>query len=397
MNSVYTVGQLNHYIKNMFSQDFLLGKVKVSGEISNLKDHPSGHIYFSLKDKDSVIACVMFAGMRRGLKCRLSEGLKVLISGSVEVYEAGGKYQLYAHEIEEQGQGDLYQKFIELKKRLEEMGMFDASYKKPIPKYARTIGIVTASSGAALQDILQISERRNPYVRLILSPALVQGDGAPESIVRAIERLDRIHPDIMIVGRGGGSLEDLWAFNDERVARAIFDADTPVISAVGHEIDFTIADFVSDLRAPTPSAAAELAVFDYHSLAEKLTQYADRMENSVSLHIFDLRAKLEKARLKLKFNHPSVQLLRNRERLSLLSEKLTAAVFRLEEKREQKLKLLSGKLDGLSPLRKLKGGFGYISSNGKAVSDVKALKPGDEIKIRMESGEVKAEVNEVIC
>ena len=265
MKNVYTVREVNAYIKNMFAQDFMLNRIYVKGEVSNVKYHTSGHIYFSLKDESGTIACVMFAGQRSGLSFRMSEGQQVIVLGSIRVYERDGKYQLYAREIVLDGAGLLYEKFQALKKELEEMGMFAPEYKKPIPRYAFRVAVVTASTGAAVRDIIQISHRRNPYVQLLLCPAQVQGEGAADSIVKAIRTVDEAGVDVMIVGRGGGSMEDLWAFNEEKVARAVFDCRTPVISAVGHETDTTIIDYVADLRAPTPSAAAELAVF---SLAE---------------------------------------------------------------------------------------------------------------------------------
>ena len=270
MASVYSVTQVNLYIKNMFVQDFLLNRISVRGEVSNCKYHTSGHIYFTLKDKSGTLSAVMFASQRRGLAFGLQEGQQVVVSGSVDVYERDGKYQLYAKEIRREGVGDLFERFQKLRDELEDMGMFAAEYKQPIPKYAKTVGVVTASTGAAIRDIMNISARRNPYVQLVLYPALVQGENAKESIVKGIQTLDAMGLDVMIVGRGGGSIEDLWAFNEEMVARAIFDCKTPVISAVGHETDVTIADYVADLRAPTPSAAAELAVFDYSQFEGRL-------------------------------------------------------------------------------------------------------------------------------
>ena len=270
--NVYSVGQVNNYIKNMFAQDFMLHQISIKGEVSNCKYHSSGHIYFTLKDQTGTINAIMFAGNRKGLSFQMKEGDKVVVTGSVEVYERDGKYQIYAREIELDGAGGLYLKFEALKRELEEMGMFAEEYKQPIPQFARRIGIVTAPTGAAVQDIRNIAARRNPYVQLILYPALVQGEGAAASIVNGIHALEQLGVDVMIVGRGGGSIEDLWAFNEEIVARAIFECTVPVISAVGHQTDWTIADYVADLRAPTPSAAAELAVFDYvqtkHMLAE---------------------------------------------------------------------------------------------------------------------------------
>ena len=241
MNSIYSVGQVNNYIRTMFDQDFMLNKIYIKGEVSNCKYHTSGHIYFSLKDESGTISCVMFAGQRKGLGFAMKNGDKVVAGGSVSVYERDGKYQLYAREITLEGAGLLYERFLAMKKELEEMGMFAEEYKQPIPKFVRRLGVVTAPTGAAVQDIRNISLRRNPYVQIILYPALVQGEGAADSIVKGIRMLDEAGVDVMIVGRGGGSIEDLWAFNEEKVARAIFDCRTPVISAVGHETDFTIA------------------------------------------------------------------------------------------------------------------------------------------------------------
>ncbi len=283
MSNIYSVKQVNAYIKNMFTQDFLLRNLCVSGEVSNCKYHTSGHIYFSLKDESGAIACVMFAGQRKGLAFSMKDGDKVVVEGSVDVYQRDGRYQLYARKITLEGAGLLYERFLALKAELEEMGMFDAGYKQPIPRFIRTLGVVTAPTGAAVQDIRNIAHRRNPYVQVILYPALVQGDGAKESIVKGIQALEALGVDVMIVGRGGGSMEDLWAFNEEEVARAVFNCSVPVISAVGHETDTTIIDYVADLRAPTPSAAAELAVYDYRALQESLLGYEqilrDKMGN----------------------------------------------------------------------------------------------------------------------
>ena len=290
MRNVYTVKQVNAYIKNMFTQDFMLNRIYIKGEVSNCKYHTSGHLYFSLKDESGTIACVMFAGQRSGLSFRMQEGQQVIVLGSVSVYERDGRYQVYAKEIVLDGAGLLYEKFIKLKKELEEMGMFAPEYKKPIPKYVRTVGVVTAPTGAAVRDIINITRRRNPYVQILLYPALVQGDGASESVVRGIRALEEAKVDVMIVGRGGGSIEDLWAFNEEMVARAVFECSVPVISAVGHETDTTIIDYVADLRAPTPSAAAELAICNYRELLETIRTEWERMHRS-------MRRKLEVASL----------------------------------------------------------------------------------------------------
>ena len=300
MRNVYTVKQVNAYIKNMFTQDFMLNRIYIKGEVSNCKYHTSGHLYFSLKDESGTIACVMFAGQRSGLSFRMQEGQQVIVLGSVSVYERDGRYQVYAKEIVLDGAGLLYEKFIKLKKELEEMGMFAPEYKKPIPRFAKKVGVVTAKTGAAIQDIINITHRRNPYVQLILYPTLVQGESAAVNIAAGIDYLDTLGLDVIIVGRGGGSIEDLWAFNEECVAMAIFRCETPVISAVGHETDFTIADFVADLRAPTPSAAAELAVFEYDTFENTLNLFAAQLSQSMQALIESRKKELEHAKLSLK-------------------------------------------------------------------------------------------------
>ena len=281
MQNIYTVAQINTYIKNMFTQDYLLQFVHVQGEVSNCKYHSSGHIYFTLKDKKGTLSCVMFAGNRKGLDFTMTEGQQVIVEGSIDIYERDGKYQLYARKIKKDGAGALFEQFERLKQELLERGLFAKEYKQPIPKYIRTLGVVTASTGAAIRDIINITKRRNPYVQIILYPAIVQGDAAPASIVQGIRALEQLGVDVMIVGRGGGSLEDLWAFNTELVAQAVFDCSVPIISAVGHETDTTIIDFVSDLRAPTPSAAAELAVFDVSHFMEQLNGMQTQLQEGM--------------------------------------------------------------------------------------------------------------------
>ena len=308
MRSVYSVGQVNSYIKNMFTQDFMLGRIYVKGEVSNCKYHTSGHIYFSLKDETGTIACVMFAGQRGGLAFRMREGQQVIVLGSVNVYERDGRYQLYAKEIILDGAGLLYEKFEKLKQELEEMGMFEQEYKRPIPPFASTVGIVTAPTGAAIRDIIHIASRRNPYVQLYLCPALVQGEDAAESIADGIRRLDAFGVDVIIVGRGGGSIEDLWAFNEEIVARAIFACQTPVISAVGHETDTTIADYVADLRAPTPSAAAELAVYEYDVVRVYLDETERKLKRALSHVVEEKRNQVMQRAQRLSYLHPQVKL-----------------------------------------------------------------------------------------
>ena len=332
--NIYSVGQVNTYIQNMFAQDFMLHQISIKGEVSNCKYHSSGHIYFTLKDQTGTIAAVMFSRYRRGLAFQMKEGDKVVVTGSVEVYERDGKYQLYAREIELEGAGNLYLKYEALKRELEEMGMFDAAYKKPIPRYATRIGIVTAPTGAAIQDIRNIAARRNPYVQLILYPALVQGDGAAASIVRGIHALDVLGVDVIIVGRGGGSIEDLWAFNEEEVARAIFACNTPVISAVGHQTDTTISDYVADLRAPTPSAAAELAVFDVQLVEKWLMDYGTQMRRQLELKLNQMRTRLMHDEEKLRYLNPRTKLKENEKRLDELGAALERRMQAiLEQKR----------------------------------------------------------------
>ena len=393
MNSVYTVSQANQYIKNMFNQDFLLNNISVRGEVSNCKYHSSGHIYFSIKDKNGLLSCVMFAGKRRGLDFKMEEGNKVIVSGNINVYERDGKYQLYADKIEKEGTGDLYKRFIELKNELEEMGMFSDEYKKEIPKYSMNVGIVTASTGAAIQDIINISKRRNPYIRLVLYPAKVQGDGAADTIVNGIRCLDSKNLDVIIVGRGGGSIEDLWAFNEEKVARAIFECNTPVISAVGHETDYTIADYVADMRAPTPSAAAELVVFEYNKLCEKISSYEENMRYRIDNKIRNYRNTVNDLLWKLNKMSPANNIQSKRQRLADLEIRLYDSINRKTSERRHQLELLTERLNGLSPLNKLSGGYAYISvDKNKPVKSIKQINADDELKIVLKDGNAKVKV-----
>ena len=395
LKNVYTVAQVNKYIKNMFAEDFLMQNICVKGEVSNCKYHSSGHIYFTLKDASGTISAIMFAGYRRGLKFQMKEGDKVIITGSIEVYEGAGKYQIYAREIELDGAGNLFLQYEALKKELEEMGMFAPEYKKPIPKFVKTVGIVTAPTGAAIQDIRNIATRRNPYVQLILYPAQVQGEGAKESIVRGIQALEQLGVDVIIVGRGGGSIEDLWAFNEEVVARAIFNCNVPIISAVGHETDWTIADFVSDLRAPTPSAAAELAVFDYLSTKQKLREHSLRMERSMRRAVDMTRQRLEHEKTKLRFLSPQYRLNENRRRLMEFEEKLSERMNRVWTQKKHRLLLLANTLEGHSPVKKISSGYAFVETNGIALKSVEQVKPSDEILVHVIDGKMKAVVTEV--
>lgn len=394
--NVYSVAQVNRYIKNMFAQDFMLNRIYVKGEVSNCKYHTSGHIYFSLKDESGAIACVMFAGDRRsGLAFRMQEGQKVIVLGSVSVYERDGRYQLYAREIMPDGEGDLYRQFELLKKDLEEMGMFAQEFKQPIPFYSRTIGIVTAPTGAAIRDIMNISRRRNPYVQLVLYPALVQGEQAADSIVRGIRTLDQYGVDVIIAGRGGGSMEDLWAFNEEKVARAIFECRTPIISAVGHETDTTIADYVADLRAPTPSAAAELAVTDYWQLMSGLELYRNQLADRLEQKIRNSRQRAEYLRLRLLQASPEYQLREKKQYAADLEERLKRSMEQKLTDRKHRMALYAERLEGVSPLKKLQQGYSYTeASDGKALRSVSQVEPSDLLLIHVTDGTIKAEVKE---
>ena len=394
--NIYPVGQVNKYIKNMFAQDFMLHFISIKGEVSNCKYHTSGHIYFTLKDKAGAMSAVMFAGNAKNMTFRMKDGDQVVVTGSVEVYEKMGTYQIYARQIELDGEGNLYLRFEQLKKELEEMGMFAAEYKRPIPKYAGKIGVVTAQTGAAIQDIRNISGRRNPYVQLILYPALVQGEGAAQSIVNGIHVLDRMGLDIIIVGRGGGSIEDLWAFNEEIVARAIFECNTPVISAVGHETDWTIADFVSDRRAPTPSAAAELAVFDYRQMIDQLSNIKKRMDSNLSGKIEFYRERLSHIKTRVSYLSPANRLNENRKRLADLEERLLLLMQQQIKDKRQKLIMLSTRLDADSPVKKLSQGYAYVSKeDGRNIHSAADIMCGDNIDIYLIDGRAKAVISEV--
>lgn len=394
--NVYTVKQVNSYIKNMFTQDFMLNRIYVKGEVSNCKYHTSGHIYFSLKDESGTIACVMFAGQRGGLSFHMREGQQIIVLGSVNVYERTGSYQLYAKEIRLDGEGTLYEKYQMLKQELEEMGMFAPEYKKAIPRYAKRIGVVTAPTGAAVRDIMNISARRNPYVQLLLYPAQVQGEGAKESIVRGIRMLETKNVDVIIVGRGGGSIEDLWAFNDECVARAIFDCQVPVISAVGHETDVTIADYVADLRAPTPSAAAELAVWDYRQLQGYLDECRLRMNRSMTGTFRINRLRLKELDVRLSYLHPRHKLQDQQQRLIELEEELRTLMRDRVKEARHRLAIQIEKLNGLSPVRKLNQGFAYVEeADGGVVKSIRQVEKGDELTVYVTDGIIRTSVKAV--
>ena len=396
MQKVYSVGQINTYIRNMFTQDFVLNRVSVRGEISNLKYHTSGHIYFTLKDASAAIACVMFAGARGGLAFRMSNGQQVVVDGAVNVYERDGKYQLYATKIRQDGAGELYEKFLELKEELEEMGMFAPEYKQPIPKFVRRLGVVTAPTGAAIRDIINIATRRNPGIRIILYPAKVQGEGAAESVAAGLAALDALGVDVIIVGRGGGSIEDLWAFNEETVARAIFSCHTPVISAVGHETDTTIADFVADLRAPTPSAAAELAVVDVTAWLQALDEDALQLQRIMQRMIKDARSRLRECELRMRYAKPQQRLMQQKQRLDEYEERLRRAMQSLLEQTRHQLALIEERLRRLSPYEKLESGYGCIlTEDGRRIRSVLQVAPGEVVQICLADGRMTARIQEV--
>ena len=412
MRNVYSVSQINAYIRRMFTEDYLLHNVLVRGEVSNCKYHASGHIYFTLKDASGTLSCVMFAGRRRGLSFPMQNGDQVIVAGAVDVYAKTGSYQLYANQIIRDGVGALAERFEQLKKKLLEQGMFDQSYKQPIPRYVRRLGVVTAATGAAVRDIIQISKRRNPYIEIILYPAIVQGDAAPDSIVNGIRTLDQTGVDVIIIGRGGGSLEDLWAFNEERVAEAVFNCSTPIISAVGHETDTVITDFVADLRAPTPSAAAELAVFDLRQYDADLQRYLRRLDDSMHKKI--QRGRTDLLRLSREIHHLSpdarirdqrVTLDRaweNIDRLMSLkielarrradrSEQLDTLMNRAVTDSRHRVELIAGSLSHLSPLARLSGGYGFVSTpDGHAIRSVDDIRPDDPFHVRLRDGLIQA-------
>lgn len=395
MQNVYTVGQINSYIKNMFAQDFLLNELSVKGEVSNCKYHSSGHIYFTLKDRKGTISCVMFAGNRSGLAFRMMEGMQVVVRGTIDVYERDGKYQMYAKSITQDGAGELYERFERLKQELLERGMFSPEYKKDIPRFIRTLGVVTAPTGAAVRDIINIASRRNPYVQIILYPAIVQGEAAPESIVRGIQALEKRQVDVIIVGRGGGSIEDLWAFNEEVVAQAVFDCGIPVISAVGHETDTTIIDYVADLRAPTPSAAAELAVYDAALLLGQLEGIRISLNRQMQGRIKLARMKQQTLESKLKMNSPMGKIRERRTYAVSLEERLSMSIKNRITKDRHRMALYIEKLKGLSPLDKLNQGYSYVSDeSGRTVTDINKVSVGDKLWIYVKNGRINAEVTD---
>lgn len=396
VNQAYSVTEVNSYIKNMFVRDYALNNMYVKGEVSNCKYHTSGHIYFTLKDSGGQLACVMFASQRRGLTFRLEEGQSVIALGSINVYERDGKYQLYAREILLDGAGVLYEQFEKLKLQLGKEGLFESEHKKKIPPYPSRIGVVTASTGAAIQDILNIAKRRNPYVQIILYPALVQGVGAAASIVKGIKKLDQMDLDTIIVGRGGGSIEDLWAFNEEVVARAIYECSTPIISAVGHETDVTIADFVSDLRAPTPSAAAELAVPELMNQLRTLKAYEDQMLQIMKRKTTEYRNRLSMLQMRLSYTNPVFKIRQKRQLLVDMEDRLETLMKNTLTHKRHQLDLYIEKIQGLSPLNQLKRGYAYVQNDeGKVVNSIKNVETDKTILVHVMDGDITAKVESI--
>ena len=394
---IYTVSQINAYVRELFGQDFLLRSVQVSGEVGDCKYHGSGHIYFTLKDEKGTLSAVMFAGDRGGLKFRLEKGQSVVVTGRVGVYEAQSKYQLYAKSIEPAGQGELYRRFEELKKELEELGLFDPMYKQPIPEYVKTVGVVTAPEGAAIRDIVRVAGERNPYVQIILYPSLVQGPRAAASIARGISVLDSMGLDVLIVGRGGGSMEELWPFNEREVCEAVFNASTPIISAVGHETDFSLCDFAADLRVPPPTAAANEAVFKIADLDGALASASGRLKDVMESRIDRERHRVARMQLRLARFDPGPVIDQLKMRLSEAENRLNAGMERKITDRRMILSNLAARLDAASPLARLKSGFAYVDSpDGKRVTEASQVQPGDEVRVRFRDGMVLAEAKEVI-
>lgn len=393
MKQVYSVSSVNQYIKSLFMDDFALNHIYVRGEVSNCKYHTSGHIYFTLKDKGGAMACVMFAGNRRGLNFRMTEGMSVIVFGSVGVYERDGRYQLYAREIMREGVGQLYEAYEALKKKLLAEGLFDETHKKRIPRYPERLGIVTARTGAAVQDIINVSLRRNPWIQIVFCPAQVQGDGAAASVVRAIHALEDYGVDVMIVGRGGGSIEDLWAFNEEIVARAVYDCTVPVISAVGHETDTTIIDFAADLRAPTPSAAAELAVPDMRVVLGQIDSYTEALDSAMQDCIDRCRRKLDGYERIFRYLSPKSRINDRRQRLMSVEERMQTAMKRKLELTKGRLAVDAQRLEGMSPLKQLERGYAYVSDEqGHGITVIDQVAEGSLLRVAVTDGEIDAVV-----
>ena len=396
MSRAVTVSQINRYIANLFKQDYTLSGIQVKGEISGCKYHYSGHIYFTLKDAGAAISCVMFSSQRKGLDFTLEDGQSVIVTGQISVFERDGRYQLYARSIAQDGVGRLYEEYEKLKKRLLAEGLFDEQRKKPIPRYASKIGVVTAETGAVIQDICNVTYRRNPYVQLYLYPAKVQGEGAAQTVIEGIHYFEQTDVDTIIIGRGGGSVEDLWCFNDEALARVIADCTKPIISAVGHETDTTISDYAADLRAPTPSAAAELAVYSWREMEIGLREYRNDLRQAMH-QILKVR-KLELQKYMVLLQHVSPEDILRQKRLVLADSQ--ERLQRLMEKRltdaKHRLALYAEEMKGLSPLQKLQSGYTYTADEaGNHIDSVQSLEKGQHLTLTFADGQADVTVDEI--
>ena len=388
-----TVTQLNKYLKDRFDEDENLNAILVKGEISNFKHHYTGHLYFTLKDETSLIKCIMFKSYAEKLQFKPKDGMKVMVFGTVSVFERDGVYQIYCKSMMEDGMGDLHEKFEQLKAKLEAEGLFDEKHKKSIPVFPKVIGVLTSQTGAVIRDIINVSSRRNPNVYIRLLPVPVQGPGASEQIAEKIKIMnEKKLADVIIVGRGGGSLEDLWPFNEEIVARAIYNSEIPIISAVGHETDFTIADFVADLRAPTPSAAAELAVPDIFELKQKIQSYQNRYRIALKKKLEVMKLRLEKVMKSRAFTDPKRKIIDNSILLDNLVKRLEKTIKDLQNSKTNRYKELIAKLDTLSPLKTLIRGYSLTEKDGQIVKSVKQINKGDLISIRFTDGKKEAEI-----
>ena len=390
-----TVTQLNKYLKDRFDEDENLNAILVKGEISNFKNHYTGHLYFTLKDENSLIKCIMFKSYAERLTFNLKDGMKVMVFGSVSVFERDGVYQIYVKSAFEDGIGDLHERFEQLKAKLEKEGLFEETHKKKIPLYPRVVGVLTSQTGAVIRDIINVSTRRNPNVYIRLFPVPVQGPGAAEKIAEKIKIMnEKKLADVLIIGRGGGSLEDLWPFNEEIVARAIYNSKIPVISAVGHETDFTIADFVADLRAPTPSAAAELAVPDIFELKEKINNYKQRYRNSLKKKIEIMRLRYEKCMQSRIFKEPTRNIKDNYLIIDKYIKVLENKIRIIQKEKQAKYLEIVTKLDTLSPLKTLTRGYTLVEKNEKIIKSSKELIKKDKILLKFYDGEKQAEILE---
>lgn len=391
---VLSVSQINFYIKSIIENDGSLQFVLVTGEISNLTVHQrSGHIYLSLKDSNSVISAVMFAGNARRLNFRLENGMKVICRGRISVYEPSGRYQLYIEDMQPDGVGALTLAFEQLKNSLAQKGLFDNAHKKPLPKFPKTIGVITSPTGAAVQDITNIIRRRFPSADIVLAPVLVQGESAPEQLVCAVNKFSASKiADVVIIGRGGGSAEDLWAFNDEQLAYAVYNCETPIISGVGHETDFTVCDFAADVRASTPSAAAELAVPDRQELMSYYFKQKQYISAMLDRKIKTAQLRLENQQRRMSASSPKLKAEQLEKQLSAKSEKLTRLMNTYISDKENKLVVAKGKLDGLNPLNVLNRGYAIAEKDEKIITSSKQLKDGDNFTVVLSDGKINAKV-----